>query len=169
VKSGGPSVGKVRECDMTSQHLQGYSPRLYRLRTDGLSLMSKYWMYRSHAGDMSLVSLVACHQQIFGLSLPLQWLCWERNWGGSHGPLSRVERWSREHFFSRTIVSEQCYWWLTKGCYIRTTWDMYGQGPYAYRDWNACGVDMSTAIGCTSIQIVMTLEYEYRLFLAVST
>jgi hypothetical protein len=41
-KSGGPSVGKGRKNDVESWHLQGCSPRLCRLRTDGLALMSKY-------------------------------------------------------------------------------------------------------------------------------
>jgi hypothetical protein len=35
---------------MQSRHLQGCSTRLCRLRTDGLTPMSKYWAYRSHAG-----------------------------------------------------------------------------------------------------------------------
>jgi hypothetical protein len=74
------------------------SPRLCWLRTKGFIPVSKYWTYRSHAGDMSPVSLVVYHRQMLGLSALLQWLCWERNWGGSHGPLSRAERWSREHF-----------------------------------------------------------------------
>jgi hypothetical protein len=37
VKSGGPLVGKVGECDVVSRHLQGCSPLLCRLRTDGLA------------------------------------------------------------------------------------------------------------------------------------
>jgi hypothetical protein len=40
---------------------------------------------------------------VLGLSALLQWLCWERNLSGSHGPLSRAERWSREHFFSGVV------------------------------------------------------------------
>jgi hypothetical protein len=56
VERGGPSVGKVGEWCVKSCHLQGCSPRLCRLRTDGLTLMSKYWTYRSHVDDMSLVS-----------------------------------------------------------------------------------------------------------------
>jgi hypothetical protein len=34
---GRPMVGKVEECDVVSRHLQNYSPRLCRLRTDGLA------------------------------------------------------------------------------------------------------------------------------------
>jgi hypothetical protein len=35
-------VGKVEEWYAVSQHLQGCSPRLCRLRTDGLAPVSKY-------------------------------------------------------------------------------------------------------------------------------
>jgi hypothetical protein len=44
-----PSVGKVREWYVASRHLQGCSPRLCHLRTDGLTPVSKYWTYQSHA------------------------------------------------------------------------------------------------------------------------
>jgi hypothetical protein len=37
-----PLIGKIGECDMESQHLQGCSPRLCRLSTDGLGPASKY-------------------------------------------------------------------------------------------------------------------------------
>jgi hypothetical protein len=42
MKSGGPSHGKVRECDVARQHLQGCSLRLCQLRTNGLAPVSKY-------------------------------------------------------------------------------------------------------------------------------
>jgi hypothetical protein len=74
------SVGKVREWYVASQHLQGYSPRLCQLRTDGLAFTSKYWTYRSHAGDMGPVSLVAgCQPKLVFSPLPY-WLLWERSW-----------------------------------------------------------------------------------------
>jgi hypothetical protein len=53
---GGPSVGKVREWCVESRHLQGCNFCMCRLRTDGLTPASKYWMYRSHAGVMGPVS-----------------------------------------------------------------------------------------------------------------
>jgi hypothetical protein len=84
-----PSVGKVGEWYVESRNLQGYSPHLCRLRTDWLAPASKYWTYRSHAGDMSPVSLVACHRLKLGLSLLLHWLAWERNWVRSSGSVSR--------------------------------------------------------------------------------
>jgi hypothetical protein len=35
---------------MESRHLQGCSPRVCRLRTDGLTPVRKYWLHRSHVG-----------------------------------------------------------------------------------------------------------------------
>jgi hypothetical protein len=58
-------VGKVREWYMKNQHLQGCSPRLCWLRTDGLAPASKYWTYQSHVNDIGPISLVACYQQMF--------------------------------------------------------------------------------------------------------
>jgi hypothetical protein len=92
-------------------------PHLCCLRIKGLVPVSKYWMYQSHVGDMGLISPVAGHPQVVGLSLLLQWLSWERNWGESCGPLSRAERGSREHFFSGVVVYVQPYRWLMKGCH----------------------------------------------------
>jgi hypothetical protein len=111
-----------------------------RLRTDRLAIVSKYWTYWSHAGDMSPVSLVVCHQQMLSLSALLQWLCWERSRGESRGPLSRAKRWSREHFFSGAVHLSNAINDFTKGCYMQTTWDMYGRGLYADRGWKVCGV-----------------------------
>jgi hypothetical protein len=65
------------------------SPRLCWLRTEGLVPMSKYWTYRSHAGDMSPVSLVAYHRQKLDLNLLLHWLAWERNWVQTRRSVSR--------------------------------------------------------------------------------
>jgi hypothetical protein len=55
---------------------------------------------------------------MLGFSLLLQWLCWERNWSGSRGPLSCAERWIQEHFFLRAVVSIQLCWVSIKGCHI---------------------------------------------------
>jgi hypothetical protein len=41
-ESGGPLVEKGGQSDMESWHLQGCSPRLCQLRTDGLAPVSKY-------------------------------------------------------------------------------------------------------------------------------
>jgi hypothetical protein len=42
-------------------------------------------MYRSHAGDMGPVNLVAYYRQKLGLKLLLHWLAWKRNWVRIHG------------------------------------------------------------------------------------
>jgi hypothetical protein len=89
VKSGGPSIEKGKEYDVESWHLQGCSPRLCRLRTDGLAPARKYWMYRSHAGVLCPVSLVAGYQQKLEFSPLLYWLLWERSWVWTHGSASR--------------------------------------------------------------------------------
>jgi hypothetical protein len=73
-------VEKVGEWHVKSRHLQGCSPRLCRLRIDGLAPVSKYWTYRSQAGDMRPVNLVAYHRQKLGCSPLLHWLLWERSW-----------------------------------------------------------------------------------------
>jgi hypothetical protein len=137
------------------------SSHLCRLRTEWLVSVSKYWTYRSHAGDVGPVSLVACHQQVFGLSALLQWLCWERNWGRSRGLLNRAKGWSREHFFLGAVHPFNPVDDLVKGWCIWTTWNAYGRGSYADRAWKACDVLIGfSPAGCTLIRIVATLEYE---------
>jgi hypothetical protein len=77
-------LGRSGSGYVARRHLQGYSPRLSRLRTDGLAPVSNYWTYRSHAGDMSPVSLVVGCQQKFDFSPLLHWLLWERSWVRTH-------------------------------------------------------------------------------------
>jgi hypothetical protein len=153
-----PSVG---EWFVGSRYLQWYRPRLCRLRTDGLAPMSKYWMYRSHVSDMGLVSLVACGHQMFDfLHCFIGWLGRETGYGPvdrSAGVLWIV---SGAPFLGSSDLVQHC-WWFAKGCYMWTTWDTYGQGPYADRVWNACGVLSGfSPAGCTSIRITATLGYE---------
>jgi hypothetical protein len=45
-----------------------------------VSPVSKYWMYRSHAGDVGPVILVPWRQHRVALPPLLQWLVQERNW-----------------------------------------------------------------------------------------
>jgi hypothetical protein len=136
-------------------------PRLCRLRTEGMIPMSKYWTYLSHADDMGPVSLVVCHQQVLGLSALLQWLCWEQNWGGSHGPLSLAKRWSQEHFFSGVVHTSNpvddprkvaTYGDRPQEAYVEHTWT-------GVRSVHVVLVGFSPT-GCTSIRIVVTLGYE---------
>jgi hypothetical protein len=48
--------GKGGESDVSILRFLCGSPRLCRLRTEGLVPVSKYQTYRSHAGDMGSVS-----------------------------------------------------------------------------------------------------------------
>jgi hypothetical protein len=79
---------KVGEWYVESWHLQDCNICLCRLRTDGLAPASKYWTYRSHVGNMSLISLVVYRQQRVPLLPLLQQLAWERKWVWTHGSIS---------------------------------------------------------------------------------
>jgi hypothetical protein len=121
-----PSVGKVEEWYVESRHLQGYSPCLCRLRTDGLALVSKYWTYWSCAGVIGSVSLVAgCQQKLVFSPLP-QWLLWERRWVRTWDRTT-VELW----IVSGALLSGgsgfvQICWWLRERLlcinHIRCVW-----------------------------------------------
>jgi hypothetical protein len=85
---GGPvehSEGKSGESVMAILRFLYGSPRLCRLRTDGLVPVSKYWTYRSHAGDYgpskpsSLPSTDAWLKpttSLVGLGEKLRWVPW---------------------------------------------------------------------------------------------
>jgi hypothetical protein len=83
-----PLVGKVGEWYVESWHFQGYSPRLSRLRIDGLAPTSKYWTYRSHDGVYGPSKLSIRLSIDVCLSPLLHWLAWERNWVRTHGLVS---------------------------------------------------------------------------------
>jgi hypothetical protein len=120
-KSGGPSARKGRECDVESQHLQGCSPHLCRLRTNELAPVSKYWTYWSHAGVIG----------------PLSWCSWlainawlypycfngykgERNWMGTRRSVSRrAGDVVRSSFFSGAVALSNAVDNAVKGCHIR--------------------------------------------------
>jgi hypothetical protein len=80
-----PSEGKAGESAVAIPRFSMWYPRLCRLRTEGLVPMSKYWMYRSHAGDMGPVSLVVSCQQKLDFFPLLHWLLWERSWVWTYG------------------------------------------------------------------------------------
>jgi hypothetical protein len=86
-KSGDNWLGKSGSEYVASRHLKFGSPRLCRLRTVRLAPASKYWTYRSHAGDMGPVSLVVGCQQELGFS-PLLFGCCGREAG--YGPADRM-------------------------------------------------------------------------------
>jgi hypothetical protein len=67
------------------------SSRLCWLMTEWLVPVSKYWTYRSHAGDMGPVGLVAYHRQMFGFAPVASRLAWERNWVRIHRSINRCD------------------------------------------------------------------------------
>jgi hypothetical protein len=143
----------VRKWYVVSRHLQGCSPHLCRLRTDGLAPASKYWTYRSRVGDMGTESLVYAPASLVGSREKL----------GTDPQISRPACcglcW--EYFFSGVVGSVQIYRHLAKGFYMWTTWSTYGIGPYADWAWEACGVLVRfSPTRCTSIRIAVTLGYE---------
>jgi hypothetical protein len=136
MESGGPSVGKVEECDVESWHLQGYSPRLCRLRMEGLVPAIRYWTYRSHAGDMGPVSPVACCWQKLGLSLLPLWLRVREKLDGDPqiGQPACCGCSQEFHFLRSSGIRPN------PSKYVLTAWDTYGLGPYLDWAWDAHGM-----------------------------
>jgi hypothetical protein len=165
-----PLVGKVGECDVTSQHLQGCSPPLVSVknrrvgpREQVLNVLIAYWWYEPSKAS-SLASTCAWLKRTASMVVLGEKL--------RHVPWTTQPGWEVESgalFLGSSTFVQPC-WWLTKGCYMWTTWDTYGRGAYADWAWKACGMLVGFfPTGCTSIRIVVTLGYEYRLFVAVIT
>jgi hypothetical protein len=156
---------------MKSWHLQDCSCHIRRLRTDGLALMSKYWAYWSHAAVMGPVNLVVDHQQNVDFA-PIASMVGS---GERLGTVSWIGQPSccglgREPFFSEAVALLNFIDDYVKVCYTWTTWDTYGRGSYVDRVWKTCDVLVGFFfVGCISIQIVVTLRYEYHLFVTVIT
>jgi hypothetical protein len=75
---------------------------------------SKYWTYWLYARDMGLVSLVACHRQMFDFVHYFYGWWGERNLVGTHGSVSRLaEDWDKS-----PVSQEQ---WLCSTL-LMTTW-----------------------------------------------
>jgi hypothetical protein len=104
-----------------------------RLRTVRLPSMSKYWTYRSHAGDMGPVNLVACGWWIFDfLHYFIGWLGRETVYGSadrSVGVLGIVSG----ALFLRNSDSVQLCRWLVEGWHVRGS--PVGSICRAYVDW----------------------------------
>jgi hypothetical protein len=121
-----PLVGKVGERFVEIRHLQGSSPHLCQLRTDGLAPTSKCWMYRSHAG-------VYGPNKPSSLSSTEGWLKPTASLVGL-GETLGIDPWigqpvccglCRKPFFLGAVGSIQICRWLMKGCYMWTMWDTY--------------------------------------------
>jgi hypothetical protein len=91
VERGGQSVGKVREWCVERWHLQGCSPHLWWLRTDGLAPASKYWTYRSHADVMG----------------PVSWCSYVTTWPKPLSPTPRLS-WGRGLRWPKTMAGLVC-------------------------------------------------------------
>jgi hypothetical protein len=145
---------------VASRNLQGCSPRLCRLRTVQLALATKYWMYRSHAGDMGPVSW--CNCVTIGPK-PLS-----PTPGLSHGRRNEVTQddgWASLSLIAKTSFGCRGMFWLCEcQCKVVT----YGNCPqkvYVGRARTGVGSVHGVLVGfspvwCTSIWIVVTLEYE---------
>jgi hypothetical protein len=157
-----PSVGKVREWYVASRHLQGCSPRLCHLRTDGLTPVSKYWTYQSHA-DVYRPSKSSSWLPTVAWLYPHCFIGWLMRETG-YGPIDRSADmlWIvLGAFFSGVVTLLNSVDDYMKGCYMWTTWDTYGLGPYMGWAWKSCGVLVGfSPAGCTSIRITVTLRYE---------
>jgi hypothetical protein len=127
------SEGKGGESVVAISRFLCGSPQLCRLRTKGLVPVSKYWTYRSHAGDIAPVSLVPYCRQMFGfLHCFIGWLGRETGYGPtdrSAGVLWIV----LGAFFLGSSDSVQLCWWLMKGCHVQGL--PTGRVRRAYMDW----------------------------------
>jgi hypothetical protein len=155
-------VRKVGEWYVASRHLQGCSPRLCRLRTDGLASANKYWTYWSHAGVYGPSKPSSYRQQMLEFAHTASLV----GSGDKLGMDPRIDQPAccglcREPFFSGAVTLLNSVDDYVKCCYMRTMWDTYGHGSYADWAWKACDVLVRfSPAWCTSIQIAATLGYE---------
>jgi hypothetical protein len=155
------SEGKDRESVVAIPRFLCGSPHLYRLRTEGLVPVSKYWTYRSHAGVYGPIKLSSMLSIDAGFHLLLHWLAWERNrlWpvnysaglGVASGALILGS--SRIHLTLLTTTRMiAMYVNCPQEAYVGRTWT-------DVRSAHVMLIGFFPA-GCTSIQITMTLRYE---------
>jgi hypothetical protein len=130
----GPLCGKRRTVSWEGRGVRCGKPAHLRLRTDGLTFTSKYWMYISYAGVMCPVNRCNILSTDICLSLLFHWLCWDKNWVVDLW-IGQLVCWGlcREPFFSGAVWSVQRCWWLAKGCHIRKL--PVESVRVAYMDW----------------------------------
>jgi hypothetical protein len=161
VESEWPLIRKVGEWDVASWHLQGCSPRLYRLRTNWLTPTSKYWMYWSHAGDMGPVSLVGCSSTDVWLKRTASVVVLGEKVKGVLRATQLGWEVESEALFLTSSESIQLCWIGVKGCHIRES--PTGSVSVTYVDWRekyTCHVDQVFPTWYTPIWIAVTLGYE---------
>jgi hypothetical protein len=137
------------------------SPHLCQLRTEGLVPVSKYWTYRSHAGDIDPVSLVACCRYMLGFAPTTSRLDRARNWVRTRGPVSRrVVDCVRSPFSGAVALLNS----------VDDSWKVATYGDYPQKAYTGCTwTDMKiihvvligfSPTGCTSIRIAASLGYK---------
>jgi hypothetical protein len=144
LQKGRSLIGKVGEWCVVSWHLQGCSPHLCRLSTDGLVPANKYWTYRSHVGDMGAVSLLASCQQKLGFSTLLQWFFFGREAGNKPADHSVGLRVVSGALLFRSSGFVQIYWWLHERLlyvdHVRYVWSRSIHGPSLKSVWRVSRV-----------------------------
>jgi hypothetical protein len=125
-EGGGPSVGKDEESDVKIQHLQCCSPCVYRLRTEGLVPVSKYWSYWSHIGDMGPVNRYSQSATDAYLYNHCFNGCEEREigWIPTDRSVSVLRCW-REHFFLGAVALSKAIYEYAKGWHVRLVMSTY--------------------------------------------
>jgi hypothetical protein len=119
-----------------------YSPLWATSRDFQLAPVSKYWKYWSHAGDMGLVSLVACSST----DVWLKHTAWMTMLGEKlrRVPQTAQPGWEVKSgaLFLRSSESAQLCWVSVKGCHVQRP--LAGSICVAYVDWRGkrtCRVD----------------------------
>jgi hypothetical protein len=122
------------------------SPLSVSVKDQWVSPCEKCWTYWSHAEDMWLVNRCSMFiNKCLTKAHCFKGLCWERNWGGPHGPLSRAER----------CIQEPC---------IRPT--LLDQRERLSRTWTACGKRTSGICGLAQEAYVSCVsEFSYRMYI----
>jgi hypothetical protein len=153
------SEGKGGESAVVILRFLCGSPRLCRLRTEGLVPVSKYWTYRSH-DDVYGPGKASSWLPTYAWLCP--WLARKRNWIWTHRSINRRAMDCVRSPFSR----EQ---WRCSNL-LMTTWKVatYGDCPheaYTGHTWTGMGsvrvvLIRFSPVWCTSIRITVTLRYE---------
>jgi hypothetical protein len=168
-ESKGPSVRRSGESDVESWYLQGCSPRLCQLSTDGLVSVSKYWTYWSHAEDMCPVNWCSIFFNRGWLKCTASMVVRREKLGG--GPSDQLVDvlgiMSRALFLGSSEFIQLCCV-HAKGCHARDRrHEPYGWRMRTTRGKRICHVGQVSPIWCTSIRIVR--GYEHHLFAGVNT
>jgi hypothetical protein len=121
----------------------GCSPRLCRLRTNGLAPARKYWTHWSHVDDMSPISLIAGCQQKLGFSPLHFWLFWERSWIQTREPVN----WLTVGWVESPSSRKQ---WIYSNL-LTTTWKVGMRGPCEiHMVWDHTRTERRICVTCCS-------------------